>query len=257
MFLLGTVLSAQINLKVSKASYDVQGVPNSYGVYPVKLSWTSSASAKYYGIYRSEENQNNFVFLKELSFSEKTFTDINPDAKPEIKYFYKIISYNSQNRENAIETSSAESGWGALTQEAYFLSFDKIVRSSHKRLTLMNKKHNLDKLGKEQINGLKSGTLSYKTTLKVNGLSGFVEMHYENYSDNSLWIFTGDMNTLANVSGDGSMSGTVTVKGMYPGTVTYDNVIIKNSKAGGGTYGIHSEGSVKKELDYTLTLKNE
>lgn len=260
LFFTPFILSAQINLKASKSSYQVSGNANAYGVYPVKLDWTASASAKYFGIYRSTNADKDFILIKEIpsnSKKELSYTDINPSAKPEIKYYYKVVSYNVAGKaDTPIEISSIEQGWGALTHEAYFLVYDKTVKKSHSRLVLMNKKGNLNKLGKEQINGLKSGTLSYKTTIKISGFSGVVDMDYVNYSDIGLLVFDGNMDTVANVHGIGTMSGQVKVTGMYPGSVWYDNVQIKNSTAGDGTYGVQPEGLSRKELDYTWTFKD-
>lgn len=44
------------------------------------------------------------------------------------------------------------------------------------------------------------------------------------------------------MSANGSMDGVVTCKGMYPGSVSYNNIQIKGGAAGGGTYGIKRDG---------------
>ena len=185
--------------------------------------------------------------------NKNRFIDLNIKSIPNKKYYYQIYFYNS--KELIENKSNIAEGWGALTYEKYFKTFDKVVINSPPRLTLMNKKNNLDKLGKEQINGIRTGTLNYKTSIKINGLSGYVEMVYQNYSDDNIWKLTGNMDTEANINGNGQMYGSVLIKGMYPGTIYYNNVIIKNSKAGGGTYGVQPEGLARKELQYTITLE--
>lgn len=253
-------LFAEINLTVSKNSYNVKGSANTFGVYPVNLNWTKTKDAKYFAVYRSINSNKDFELIKELpseNSSNQTFIDINPNAKPGIKYFYKVVSYNTPGKQElSIEESTIIEGWGALTHEAYFLLYDKSVKVSHSHLTLMHKKGNLNKLGKEKINGNISGTLSYKTTIKISGFSGVVNMDYENYTDDKIMILDGNMDTVANVHGIGSMSGTVKITGMYPGAIFYDNVEIKNSTAGGGTYGVQPNGLSRKELDYLWTFKD-
>jgi hypothetical protein len=46
---------------------------------------------------------------------------------------------------------------------------------------------------------------------------------------------------------NGTMDGTVTVQGMYPGSVVYDNIKIKGGAAGGGTYGVTRNLSLYKD----------
>ena len=113
----------------------------------------------------------------------------------------------------------------------------------------MNKKSNLEKLGKETANGDIAGTLSYQT--KVKGFSGLVIMEYINYSDNPYWILDGNTNTKANMSANGNMNGTVTITGMYPGTVSYDEVQIKSAEASGETYNVKLPDLPLIKLDYT------
>ncbi|MBP5752864.1 MAG: hypothetical protein J6W60_08415, partial [Treponema sp.] len=50
----------------------------------------------------------------------------------------------------------------------------------------------------------------------------------------------------------GSMDGTVTCKGMYPGSVGYDGVQIKGGAAGGGYYKIKREGFADENVSWTV-----
>ena len=136
----------------------------------------------------------------------------------------------------------------SYTEEDFFIDYTLKQKASQDRLVLLNKKGNMAKLGEEKIEGLISGSLHYKTTVK--GLKGIVTLTYSNYSDEEGWIFDGQIITKANMSADGTLDGCVSVKDI--GKVYYEKVILKDGKAGGGSYGIELEGGQKKEVDYKL-----
>ena len=130
---------------------------------------------------------------------------------------------------------------------------------SQKKLTLMHKPSDTDKLGKETINGDLSGTLYYDA--QSSGLGAEIVMKYTDYSDYyinndpSLGVYfniTGNTDTSSNMSANGNMHGTVTCKGMYPGTVVYDQVEIKSGAAGGGSYVITPSGFSAVAVDYKV-----
>lgn len=132
--------------------------------------------------------------------------------------------------------------------EEYFIEYTKKISATQDRLTLMNKKGYLSKLGTEQIQGLKSGTLTYKT--KISVLKGIVTLTYENFCDEDGWIFNGTITTKANMSANGTLSGTIEV--FDSGFVTYDFVILKDGNPGGGTYGVKLNDGKEQQVDYSL-----
>ena len=118
----------------------------------------------------------------------------------------------------------------------------------------MHKSGATDKLGSESSYGDISGSLSYNAS--IAGLGGRVIMHYDNYADyyimgdKSLGVYfllNGNTNTSASMDTNGTMDGTVTVQGMYPGSVVYDGIKIKGGAAGGGTYGVTRNLSLYKD----------
>lgn len=121
------------------------------------------------------------------------------------------------------------------------------------RLVLMHKSSNLEKIGSEQIDGLKSGSLSYKT--KVQGLSGLVTMTWTNFCEDDGWIFDGTMYTKANILGQGKLSGQISVSGKYSATVYLDNITIKNNVTAGGTYGVVLGNNPRVEIPYEIFYK--
>lgn len=143
----------------------------------------------------------------------------------------------------------------ATQEEEYAVLFFTKLNKTQKRLDLMNRDGYLTKLGKEEISGLISGTLSYKTSVK--GLSGVVTLTYDNYCDESGWVFNGEIIVKSNMVANGSFDGKITVTGTNPGTVYYDKVTMKSGAAAGGTYGIELSGRTRKEVDYSWFFKAE
>lgn len=238
---------------------------NSNGVHPVKITWQApegSAESSYY-VFRSSQRDSGWKRITDSPIKVREFIDKNDAAKPGIIYYYRVLSLNSMGqgtnysqvdapvlKENVIDRTQGRGwGYGALSVWQYMKEERKTVESSQKKLTLMHKPNNLDKVGSETINGDISGTLGYRA--KVEGFGARITMPYTNYADSWInddkslgiyFLFDGDTNTTSNMSANGNMDGIVTCRGMYPGKVRYDKVQIKGGKAGGGTYGVIRDG---------------
>lgn len=240
-----------------------ESVANPNGVHPVKISWvppTDTTSLFGYNVYRSTKPDSGFRKITETPITDATeFIDYNETAKTRTYYYYKVLTVNSL--EQGTEYSSTEKGYGALTPEQYMREYNKTAINSQTKLTLMHKSNDMDKLGSETAKGAISGTLSYNA--KIDGLGARITMHYDNYADFYIedkneasgvyFLITGDTNTSANMSANGSMDGVVTCKGMYPGSVSYNNIQIKGGAAGGGTYGIIRDGfDGQVEVDWKI-----
>ena len=231
-------------LPVTRVSYRKLGganvTPNANEIYPVEISWETVTGAKGYMVYRSTEKDKGFKPISgkvsELSFTDASLTVVGT------VYYYKVLSLNSKDVGAFAEQSGMVSCYGWLSPRGFFRTMEKTTLSSQKKLTLMNKANNMDKLGKESINGKISGSLSYNAS--VAGLGAEIFMHYTNYCDflsttgNPQMILDGDTNTVSNMSANGTMNGTVTVTGMYRGTVNYGNIKIVSGAAGGGHYSV-------------------
>lgn len=66
------------------------------------------------------------------------------------------------------------------------------------------------------------------------------------------FTLNGNSNTTANMSSNGTMDGTMSCTGMYPGKIYYDRIDIKGGAAGGGTYGVEPDGGGRREIIYTI-----
>lgn len=224
---------------------------NANGVHAVKITWEApdDEGLAGYNIYRSTKADKGFKKINEspVPSSETSYTYLDEQAKAGTYYYYRVLSLNSLGQ--GANYSNTEYGYGALTTYQYLREYIKTTLNSQKKLTLMHKSGNTAKLGQETAQGAISGSLSYDA--HVSGVSGRVIMQYTNYADyyimndKSLGVYfllNGNTNTSAGMDTNGTMDGTVTVTGMYPGSVVYDGIKIKGGAAGGGTYGVTRSG---------------
>ena len=221
---------------------------NTNGVYPVKITWKAPAGDNPYGyyVYRSAKPDSSFRKITDEPITDALeYIDINETARAGNYYYYKVVSLNQLKQgKNSNEQSDATRGYGALTRDQWFREYNKTVKKSQDRLTLMHKA-GTGALGSESVNGGLSGSLSYKA--EMAGLGARILMHYTNYSEFYIggdeaegvyFLINGDTNTTANMSANGTMDGTnrADKSGMYPGYAKYDKLEIKGGSAGGGYY---------------------
>lgn len=125
----------------------------------------------------------------------------------------------------------------------FFNIYNLTMFRSQEKLTLMHKKGNIPKLGKETIKGDLSGTLMYHA--KIKGFGGDVKMIYKNYSDYGNIIINGETNTTAKMNMRGHMYGTAKItdrKGNLLATIKYDELQIIHGVDGGGGYWVQLAG---------------
>ncbi|MDR1948914.1 MAG: hypothetical protein LBQ38_05960 [Spirochaetaceae bacterium] len=256
--------AAALIQQVSRAAFIAGQTPNSSGVYPVSVSWKkpeNEAPASYH-VYRSPEPDSGFRRITVnpvpgVTGNTFTFVDPNGSARAGRWYYYRVLSLNELGQGSSWSDTLA--GYGALDSERYMLEYNKTILASQKKLTLMHKPNNLDKLGSETSYGTISGSISYEARVESPGAR--IIMRYEGYADffiggdstrGAYFSVTGNTNTTTSISGNGKMDGTMECTGMYPGKVYYDNVEIKGGAAGGGTYGIEPEGFPREEVSWLV-----
>lgn len=196
--------------------------PNKNEVYPVLITWDNVDAAEGgYNIYRSTKADSGFKKIDTTTNSQTYYIDVNDSAKSGIMYFYKVVSLNSlgQGRKSNDPANDAKHdarGYGAITREQWFREYNKNIASSQKKLTLMHKPSDLDKVGSESVKGNISGTLGYNA--KVAGLGAEITMPYTNYADHFIsddsslgirFILNGNTDTTSNMSANGRMHETV------------------------------------------------
>lgn len=242
------------NVYASKAGYipsitNDDANANSSGVHAVEITWQEpeGGASGGYNIYRSVKKDSGFRKINNDAIQSNSYYDYYELAKAGVPYYYRVLSLNSLKQ--GANYSETVTGYGALTAEQYMREYNKTVKMSQKKLTLMHKSSDTDKLGSETISGDISGTLSYNAA--IAGLGAEISMHYSNYAevyinkDSTLGVYfllNGNTDTTSNMSGNGHMHESVTCSGMYPGAVRYNSLQIKGGAAGGGTYGITRSG---------------
>lgn len=245
---------------------------NSSGVYPVRIKWQKPANDEPngYHIYRSTRSNGGFKRITTspvLSTDELSYVDTDPDnsMKAGKYYYYKVLALNELNQGS--NYSEVQSGYGALTHNQFLIEFNKTIKSSHKKLTYMNRPGSTDKLGTETKSGAVSGTVYYNA--QIAGLGARIIMTYTNYADSTVeeeqfvndnvsknkvpyFVLNGNSNTSANMSSNGTMDGTINISGMYSGSVGYGSIQIKGGQAGGGTYRVSVQGFSAKDVAYSV-----
>lgn len=267
------------NVVATKAAFiegltDSDTKANEYGVFSTVLTWEPSAANDAdggYRIFRSEKRDSGWRKIADVEKTTLQFVDdckdTNATAKPGVVYYYRILSLNADMEGD--NYSEPVAGYGALTAEAYMKKYNETVKKSHSRLTLMHK-GGLSKLGTETANAAISGNLYYNAA--AVGTSGDVTMKYTDYAEfwidennksdqykggdkpdglGPVFILNGNSNTFSGLD-KGTMNGTVTCTGMYPGAVGYDDIKIVSQACGGGTYKISRQGFPDVSVDWTV-----
>jgi len=230
---------------------------NMNGVFPVRLTWDSpDGGADSYHVYRSTKPDTGFRKITDTPVTALNYVDVNESAKTGVYYYYKVLSLNELKK--GANYSMETYGYGAITADQYMREYNKTVKRSHKRLTLMNKSNDLDKLGDETKSGVE-GSIHYYA--RTQGVGARITMDYSNYvelyinNDPSLGPYfklNGASNTTASMDASGTMDGTMNCTGMYEGAVGYGNIKIKGGGAGGGYYVISRKGFDNVNVDWTV-----
>ena len=254
------------NVVVSKAE-NVGGTNNENGVYPVKITWSkpSEDTPDGYYVFRSDKVDSGYKRITDLPVTSLSYIDANDTSKSCKVYYYKVLSLNSLNQ--GVNYSNTSFGYGALAPEQYLTEYINTVKFSQSKLTYLNKSSDTDKLNTETITGELTGSLYYNGSANIAGGTATFIMKYTNYSDfridyidpntgNTAYITTfylnGNTDSNTNLSGNGKMSGTVTLSNcMYPGSVAYGNIIVTGGKIKGGTYGVTPSGFTTTNVDFS------
>jgi len=147
----------------------------------------------------------------------------------------------------------------ATLAEAYALTFFRKLNETQKKLTYMNKKSALAKVGTETVAGNISGSCFYD--VKIKGAGGHVTLRYTNYCDEEGWIFDGEIITDSNMAQNGTFTGTVKMKTPEGSStpdleVCYDNVLLKKGAPGDGYYLVTLPDASQFKVDYSVYQKS-
>ena len=143
----------------------------------------------------------------------------------------------------------------AMSADAYAFLFFTKFNETQTRLTYMNKKGSLAKVGKETVYGKISGSVFYDVKLK--GAGADVILRYDNYCDEEGWIFDGEIITHSNMAQNGTFEGSIKISGNAPGEVSYDKVKLVKGNPGAGVYMVTLPGKEAAEVDYKVYLESK
>ena len=161
---------------------------------------------------------------------------------------------------------AAPDGLSQKAADDYALTFFKKLNETQTKLTYMNKKGSLAKVGTETVNGDISGTVFYDVQIK--GAGAVVTLRYTNYCDEDGWIFDGEILTHSNMAQNGTFSGIIKVKSPeIPGVseanqiiqaeISYDNVLLVKGMPGDGYYLVSIPNTPPRKVDYSVYLKSK
>lgn len=143
----------------------------------------------------------------------------------------------------------------AGTAEDYALMFFKKFNATQKKLTYMNKKGALAKVGTETVQGELSGTIFYD--VKIKGAGADVTLRYTDYSDEEGWGYDGEIITHSNMAQNGSFEGKIKICGIIPGEIAYDKVRLVKGNPGDGVYLVTLQGKKPEEVSYKVYLNSK
>lgn len=243
--------SAQEALWATQATFipgvtDDESAANDNGVFPVELTWEVNDECNYYNVARYNEGERTWKVIDAIkndgtSLNDRgrvRYIDTNADALPNKEYKYHVTGVS--NTKGTVKMSNECTGYGALTALCYMNTYNESISASHHKLTLMNKRYALSKLGKETIEGDMMGEVFYHA--RVRGFGGVVTLSYRDFEEYNGWVLRGNTDVKANIWANGKMLKTVQCVGMYPGSVNYDHIKIKKGKAKGGYYTVSRYG---------------
>ena len=143
----------------------------------------------------------------------------------------------------------------SMTADEYTFLFFTKFNETQTRLTYMNKKSSLAKVGTETIYGKVSGSVFYD--VKIKGAGADVTLRYDNYCDEEGWTFDGEIITHSNMAQNGSFEGSIKISGNAPGQVSYDKVKLVKGNPGAGVYLVTLPGKEAAEVDYKVYLESK
>ena len=284
--------AAPRNVTASKnKKLDSDFTANANGVYPVKITWDAplNESPASYNVYRS--TTANGTYKKCGSTTELYYIDANTSAKAGTFFYYKVMSLNINSAGAYTNDPNDDSsfncrGYGAITRDAWFREYNKTIMHSQTKLYGMHHDSTDSETGIADI----CGQIKYSGSVTMNPIGAKIVMYYDGYSDfymgeegirylgavnRGKWQFnhtyyedlpasqqakcveyficTGNSDTQAKADRSGTMSGTISCKGMYPGKVDYSNLKVVNSTGGGGYYLV----TTYEDNDFTKEILDE
>jgi hypothetical protein len=252
-------LSGFVTLQVPVASYSGQynaalqplgGVPQNVAASDgisldtVLVTWRSTAGATGYRVFRQREGDTAIALLD--TTTDTVFADTTVGPGP---YRYRVDALYLAGQHSA--PSAWDSGYRKVTNREFLLEYNNTsVYTSQLKIPKLQSKS----LGTDSAVGTVSGIVRYHSFLSGIG-SAQVDISYTNYRDAYLTL-NGTYTTVVGWIGhSGNLTGTMTVSGIYSGTIEY-HVVITNELPTGGYYRVTQTGGTYEDITY-VSVQND
>lgn len=217
-----------------------QGVTASDGISldTVRVSWRSSPGATGYEIMRQRIGVQAVVTLGIAS--DTLFADTSVGPGP-FRYRVKAVYGDGQ--------TSAESGWDGgyrkVTNREFLLEYNNTtIYTSQQKIGLLQSQG----LGTDSARGDSSGMARYAATFSGTTFRATVSIAYTDYRDDYLTV-NGTYTTSASMTGNGTLTGPMTIAGIYSGTVEYA-ITITSRAPSGGYYRVTQTGGSSEDITF-------
>lgn len=207
----------------------------------ITVTWETAANATYYRVYRVDSSSNQVQMGGDLTGT--TYTDTTVDAGV---YSYKVTPCNAY---GVGGSSDLVQGYRALNDDREF--FDLVYAEEESGLGRIShlKKTGMDMLGTETVYDLVgNGNCYYNAGYDLWSGTATVIITFTNFCDIMLTM-NGTVTTVANSSQNGTITGTLTSSGIYPGTVVF-NLTLTGGTASGGSYRVTQTGGSETTIPY-------
>jgi len=203
------------------------------------ITWDPGTKpGNYFKVFVSRKETGPFSVIEENTPNTSViFTGAKPGP-----YFVKVAAVNDYGESNH---SNVDFGFRAITHRELYYEINRTIVLSQIKTNHMFRS-GTSKLGGESFPGEKGGTMAYDAHMKGFGAEIFFD--YNDYCDGYL-ILTGRNKTIANMSANGDLTGTINVSGLYEGSIRFA-IKITSEKASGGSYYITMNGT---EVQITLS----
>lgn len=206
----------------------------------IAVSWNPVAGADHYRVARSVSSNGTFAYISP-PLTNVAYFDATAGSR---QYFYRIAALNAEGAGSLL--SAAAAGHRGLSDRNFFILYDTTIASSLLKLTLMYNSGFMA-LGQEVKYGTVSGQVYYYARVHTPGAK--ITIEYSNYCDDYI-VLNGTKTILANISEDGTTSGTMQVSSAaYNGTIEY-HITVTDGKPAGGYWLVSQDGAPQTQVDW-------
>jgi hypothetical protein len=205
----------------------------------VLVTWRSTAGATGYQVFRQREGDTAIALLD--TTTDTVFADTTVGPGP---FRYRVAALYPAGQQSA--PSAWDSGFRKVTNREFLLQYNNTtIYTSQQKIALLQSQS----LGRDSAMGAVSGIARYNATFSLATFNATVDISYTNYRDDYLTV-NGTYTTVVNgISGNGNLTGTPAVSGIYSGTVEY-HVVITNRLPTGGYYRVTQTGGTYEDITY-------